>query len=141
MLKNMIVEVSMITAFASTLLDESISDNIREIRLNGLKSLYSYLRYYEESGYVDKLIRNIAEKKIDMIQKCTSKTEMNKIIKPHCPHYNGNTFISDEYSVLEEELICWSETSLQAPLNDAGFNRYMELFKLIFPKKVIDVCS
>lgn len=141
MLKNMIVEVSMITALAKILLDDSISDNIREIKLNGLKSLYSYLRHYEESGYDNRLIINIAEKKIEMIQECTSKTEMSKIIKPRCPHYNGNRFIPDKYNVVEEELIYWSETSLQAPLNEVGFKRYMELFKLVFPEKAIEICS
>ncbi len=47
--------------------------------------------------------------------------------------HNGSKFIPDEFSVPEEELICWSETSLRAPLNEAGFNRYMELFRQILP--------
>lgn len=139
MLNNPIIEINMITAFAKILMSEDISDKIRELRLSALKSLYSYLEYYEKAGYVDKLICNIAEKKITMIMQSTSKTEMNNIIKPHCPKYDGNKFISNEYSVLEEELIGWSETSLQAPLNEAGFNRYMELFKIVFPEKVKDV--
>ena len=35
----------------------------------------------------------------------------------------------------EEELICWSEASLRAPLNETGFQRYSELFRLVFPEE------
>lgn len=63
----------------------------------------------------------------------TSKTEMEKMLNPHCPTYNGNEFIPDKYNIPEEELICWSQTSLKAPLNDAGFKRFMEVFKLVLP--------
>ena len=64
----------------------------------------------------------------------SSKSEMEKVLKPHAPHYNGNEFFPDKYNVLEEELICWSETSLKSPLNDAGNKRYMQLFSEVFPE-------
>ena len=83
----------------------------------------------------------LAEKKCNMIMSCNSKTEMEKIIKPKCPHYDGNKFVTDDYNVLEEELIAWSETSLAGPLNDIGFKRYLEVFMLVFPeeyKKIIE---
>ena len=82
-----------------------------------------------------KLLYAIAEKKCRMIGSITSKSEMEQVIRPRCPHYDGNRFIPDAYSVPEEELICWSETSLKAPLNAAGFQRYMELFKQILPEE------
>lgn len=44
-------------------------------------------------------------------------------------------FIPDAYSVPEEELICWSETSLKGPLTAEGFQRYMELFKQVLPEE------
>ena len=76
----------------------------------------------------------IADKKGKMIMETSSKTEMEKVLKPHAPHYNGNEFFPDKYNVLEEELICWSETSLKSPLNDAGNKRYMQLFSEVFPE-------
>ena len=33
------------------------------------------------------------------------------------------------------ELICWSEASLRAPLNEYAFRRYMELFCRMFPEE------
>lgn len=133
------IEVDMAVAFAKILMSNDISDKIKELRLSALKELYDYLKYYEKSGYVDKLICKIAEKKIDMIMQIKTKAEKDRVIKPKCPTYDGNKFIPDKYSVPEEELICWSEASLEAPLSEAGFKRYMELFKEIFPDKEIEI--
>lgn len=133
MLKNTNIEVDMTMAFVKTLMSNDIPEKIRELRLSALKELYNYLKHYEELGYVDKLICKIAEKKIDMIMKIKTKEEKEKVIKPACPKLYGDKFLTDGYSVPEEELICWSEASLRAPLNEHGFNRYMELFKKIFP--------
>ena len=70
-----------------------------------------------------------------MIMSADSKTEVNKILRPKAPHYDGVRFVSDRYLLPEEELICWSEASLRAPLNEAGYRRYMELFQRAFPEE------
>ena len=57
------------------------------------------------------------------------------LVRPNCPHYDGAGFIPDAYSVPEEELICWSETSLKGPLTAESFQRYMELFKQVLPEE------
>lgn len=81
------------------------------------------------------MVFGILKRKGMMILCTTSKSELERIIKPRCPHFDGNKFVPDEYHVPQEELIAWSETSLKAPLNQAGHNRYLELFQMIFPKK------
>jgi len=134
-MNNKKVEIDMIMAFAEISMADDIPDKIKELRLQALKELYSYLRHYEELGIVDKLICRIAEKKIDMIMQIKNKEEKDAVIKPKCPYFDGNKFIPDKYNVPEEELICWSEASLNAPLNEKGFNRYMELLKKIFPNE------
>lgn len=65
----------------------------------------------------------------------SSYIDTDKILKPQFPYYNGNRFVPDKYSVPEEELICWSEASMIAPLNDVAFQRYMELFRDILPEQ------
>ena len=77
----------------------------------------NYLKYYQDHGYIESLINKIAEKKTKMIMEIKSKNEMDKILKPSCPYFNGSKFIPNKYNVIEEELICWSETSLKAPLD------------------------
>lgn len=111
------------------------ADRIKKIRLSAVGALQRYLRHYRDLGYMPKLLYAIAEKKCRMIKSITSKTEMEKLIRPNCPHYDGAKFLTDAYSVPEEELICWSETSLKGPLNAEGFQRYMELFKQILPEE------
>ena len=129
------------STFSQILLDEKLTDKVKEIRYRGLQELSHILNYYKGRGFDDKLLMPIAEKKCSMIMNCNSKTEMEKIVKPRCPHYDGSKFIPDNYNVLEEELISWSETSLRGPLNDIGFKRYLEVFMLVFPeeyKKIIE---
>ena len=128
------------STFSQILFDEKLTDKVKEIRYKGLQQLCNILNYYKSRGFDDKLLVPIAEKKCNMIMSCNSKTEMEKIIKPKCPHYDGNKFVTNDYNVLEEELIAWSETSLAGPLNEIGFKRYLEVFMLVFPdeyKKII----
>ena len=108
-------------------------DKIKELRISALQTLRNQLKNYKELGFIDRLLTAIAEKKCEFLMELTSKTEIEKMLKPHCPTFNGNEFIPDKYHIPEEELICWSQTSLQAPLNGAGFKRYMEVFKLVLP--------
>lgn len=109
------------------------ADKVKELRLSALQTLRNQLNYYKELGFIDRLLTAIAEKKCKFLMEITSKTEMEKMLKPRCPIYNGNEFIPDTYNIPEEGLICWSQTSLVAPLNDAGFKRYMEVFKSVLP--------
>lgn len=132
------MEEDYMTVIISCIAEIAVSDAadwVKQLRLGAIGSLQRCLRYYRQLGYMPKLLYAIAEKKGRMIGSITSKSEMEQVIRPRCPHYDGNRFIPDAYSVPEEELICWSETSLKAPLNAAGFQRYMELFKQIFPEE------
>lgn len=124
----------MIPYFAEIIM-ANVTDQVRTLRFTAMKEVQKYLRHYQELGYISKLLLAIAEKKCELICTVTSKAEMDKVIKPHCPHYDGTKFVPDKYSIPEEELICWSQTSLKAPLNDVGFKRYMELFKEVFPEE------
>lgn len=126
--------LTLIFAYAEVIAGD-MSDKVRVLRFDALKRLQAILAFYKDRGYMEELLNGIAEKKCQMIMSVTSKTEMEKVLKPHCPHYDGVKFIPDAYNVPEEELICWSETSFLAPLNEAGYKRYMEVFKSVFPEK------
>jgi len=122
-----------IVPYLAEIITKDIPEKVRFLRFQAIRELQSQLRHYDKLGYMSKLLCAIAEKKCRHIVKVTAKAEMEKVLKPSCPHYNGAVFVPDAYSVPEEELICWSETSLRAPLNEAGFKRYMELFREILP--------
>ena len=108
-------------------------ERLFKLRLGALGELNSRLRAYEKLGYIPELVNPIAEKKCAMILEATSKAEIDKILTPRCPHYDGSKFVPDKYNVPEEEMICWSQTSLQAPLNSVAHERFMTLFREKFP--------
>ena len=128
-------EVTMIMHFAELITKEDIPPRVQELQFTALRELQVQLQYFASRGYHKRLIRGIAEKKGALILKTTSKADMDKVMYPRPPHYNGAEFVPDEFSIPEEELICWSETSLRALLNSAGMKRYMTLFKEIFPQE------
>ena len=58
------------------------------------------------------------------------------IVKPSIPVYNYSEYVnSSEFHILEEELLFWSEASLEAPLDNDAFKRYMHVFETILPEK------
>lgn len=120
---------------ADVLLDEDSPTKVLELRMRALATLRSQLEYYRKLGYVERLIEGIAEKRAAMIMKATTKTEMDKVMRPRAPHYDGGKFVPDEYNIPEEEMIAWSMVSLQAPLSNIGMQRYMELFREFFPEE------
>lgn len=102
-------------------------ERVKKLRLGAVSELQRYLHYYRQLGYMPKLLYAIADKKCRMIGSATTKAELQKLVRPNCPHYDGAGFIPAAYSVPEEELICWSETSLKGPLTAEGFQRYMAI--------------
>ncbi len=130
---------SIIAAFMTQAILFDASDKVRELRMQALKQLQDRLAYYESLGYMDQLLCAIAHKKAKMIMNVTTKTEMSKVMSTRVPAFDGNKFLSDQYNIPEEEMILWAEMSLQAPLNRAGFERYKELFEMIFPDQALEV--
>lgn len=109
------------------------SEKICNLRLWAVKEMQQYLWHYKELGYMPKLLCAIARKKCEMLLTLTTKAEIERLVRPQCPQYDGNQFIPNKYSIPEEELILWRETSLRAPLNEVGYQRYRELFQHVLP--------
>lgn len=124
-----------IVPFMAEIIATDMPDKVRELRFNAIKQLQSRLAYYKKLGYIETLLCEIARKKAEMIMRTASKAEMEKVMSVHCPHYDGNKFVPNQYNVPEEEMISWAETSLKAPLNDIGYRRYAELFRQVFPEQ------
>ena len=126
-------EMVIFFAFAEIVMDETVSDDLKSVRIDALKKVQRSLNHYHHLGYIPELTRAIAEKKCRMIKEATSKSEMEKFLQPRCPRYDGEKFIEDPYIIPEEELICWSYASLRFPLNSIGAARFQEVFKRVFP--------
>ncbi len=118
-----------IIATALTAIAESNeAERVKLLQSAALAELEMTLNRYAERTYDPALLCTIASKKARWITEATTKNEIQAILNPPAPRYDRNKFYPDKYMPPEEEAICWSETSLRAPLNEAGFKRYMEVF-------------
>ena len=139
LINNEVDYTMVLIPYIAELIAADMPDNTRELRLGALRQLQNRLAYYKNLGYMEKLLCAIAKKRSAMILSTSSKTEMEKVMSVRPPYFDGNKFIPDKYNVPEEEMISWSQTSLQAPLNEAGFRRYKELFEQIFPEQAKEI--
>lgn len=114
---------------------QEIPRRVKEIRLSVIAETKKYLSQYARLGYMPELLCAIAEKKCARLKTISTQEQARRLSRPRCPAYTSNEFVQDDLIVPEEELICWSETSLRGPLNEAGFRRYTELFRQILPEK------
>lgn len=83
----------------------------------------------------EEIILGFVQKKTAMLQNARTKGALQEISKPPKPVYNGNVFTTGKYDTEEEELLVWSLTCLQAPLNNQAYERYKELFCRLLPEK------
>ena len=124
---------ALIPYYAELICAEGLTEKLFALRFNALQTLGACLKHYSRLGYAPKLLKRIADRKAALILAAANKTELDRILRPKAPHFDGVHFIPDRYMLPEEELICWSETSLRAPLNEAGYRRYLTLFRQVFP--------
>ena len=124
-------------ALAEIVLKEN--DTLEEERIKTLQLIFQRAWYYQERGMLEEIILAFVQKKTGMLQKAKTKGELQEISKPPKPVYNGNGFTPGKYDTEEEEMLVWSLTSLQAPLNDPAYKRYEELFCRLLPEKAKDV--
>ena len=87
-------DLLIIMRIAEVLMDEESPEKVRELRLKALGGLRGQLEHYKKLGYIDRLLNGIAEKRVAMIMKATTKTEMDRIMTPKAPHYNGAEFVT-----------------------------------------------
>ncbi len=110
------------------------AERVKLLQSAALGKLEITLNRYAERGYDPALLYMLASKKVRWMMEATTKNEIQAILNPPAPRYDGNKFYPDKYMPPEEEAICWSEISLRAPLNEAGFKRYIEVFQQVFHK-------
>lgn len=121
-----------VEAMAEIILDTKTSQKLRDLKLRAVHRVSDIVQKYREQFYDPALVDQIWHKKLAFIMGAKSKGELDEILNPRPPHYNGAGFTSSEYLCPEEELLAWSEASLRAPLTAEGFKRYTELFEQVY---------
>lgn len=117
-------------------LSEEPEEKMIPIKLEALKRLRSIIYQYMSRGFLKDLVLTICEKKIAFIHQARTKKDIEEILALPKVRFNGREVVpTGKYHVPEEELLVWSITSLEAPLNECGFKRYKKLFREVFPEQ------
>ena len=114
--------------------DETKTAEVKAAAYATLDSIYRRVYGYLGDSIVFFLVLIIMEEKSRMITQAHTKQELAEILKPSIPRWNYGSFMEGPYHVRAEEAILWSKASLEAPLNEDGYKRYMEAFIEFFPE-------
>lgn len=116
-------------------------DRINKLKLKALADLFTTPRVALDFGGINpSLTLTIYKKKIQQIREAESADDLKLTLMHPKVRYNGCEVVPDNKWVLpEEELILWSNTSLIAPLTKEGFERYMKIFKEVFPNEAASI--
>lgn len=130
---NVRIGIAAVDVLLDTAMDEKCTEKLAAAKLEAVKTAVAIYHGFLCKGIREDLLFRILERRLDMIRNASTQSQLNAICYPKAPHYNGGQFMpSSEFSIPEEEMLLWSMTSLKGPLISAGFERYMELFRLIF---------
>lgn len=114
-------------------------NRLAEKKAQALLKVAAQAEQYKKEGFLPWLADAVLERKAGWIQAADTGEELAEITEPSVPRYDGGKFTGERYHVEEEELLLWSRASLAAPLNSAGYTRYMELFRKFFPEAAKEV--
>ena len=128
--QNRVVTYAM--AIATLIMDETLSDKMRERKFSAVQRAIALADSYANDGIREDLVDTIMEKKTALILDAKTVADVEKAANPPKPHYTGAEWIESPFSVPEEEMVLLSKTSLRGPLTEPGYQRYRYLFEQIF---------
>jgi len=135
---KVIYEVS--KALAEIICDEESPDETKELRLGAMMKIVPMMNAFYEEFHNIELIEKACAKRIEYIMACRTKKDMDLIMSGPKVRYNGNKIQpAHPFVVPAEELMAWSRTSFVAPLDHAGFERYMKVFREVFPEMAEEI--
>ncbi|MDO4275046.1 MAG: hypothetical protein Q4D16_15360 [Eubacteriales bacterium] len=127
---------------AELLTDETLTEDIFCLRMQAIQRLRAITAQFEKEGFLEELVEQVFKKKAAFLMEATSKTQIEKIMKPSTPHYScGNFYPGSCYHVEEEELLIWSRTSMLGPMIPSAQKRFEELFEKYCCKEDTDLAA
>ena len=115
--------------------DERKEERLKKAIVEALSDIKRKASGEAERGILFELVLGMAQKKSCIVCEAESISQLKEMVKPCEPYWSGGGFKTGPYHVPEEELLIWSEISLEMVLNDAGYRRYAELFMELFPEE------
>lgn len=113
--------------------DERKTEELKKAIVQALLEVKRKASCEAENGILFYLVLGMAQKKSRIICEAESISQLKQMMKPCQPYWSNGKFKQGPYHVPEEELLIWSELSLEAVLSADGYKRYAELFMELFP--------
>lgn len=113
--------------------DSESSEHIRELRMDAVLRLPSYLSSYAKRGLNSDVIEVVCNKKLEFIRQATTSAELHQIMSPPRPRWHAGKVICDSpYHIDAEELLIWSIYSPSNVMPHEAAERALSLFQKVF---------
>lgn len=115
------------------LCDAIFTDKLRAERIDALQTLSGFLTRLKNENMRGALLAKIAHDKAELILNAQTKGEIQELLRPKPPHYNGGHFISNPFLTDGEELLAWLKASINVPLDSDAVLRVNSLILKLYP--------
>jgi len=105
---DVMLEYKYLKEITYAILDETLPDEIKELRAEGFEALHDIILAYQKIGLERGLIAVVWDKKAQFINEAAKRAEINEILKPSLPAYDcyaDEFHVKPKYHVDEEELL------------------------------------
>lgn len=125
-------DFSLVLAISELLVDPQQPSSLLDIKLHAFQKAKGLMCQYEKHGIREDLLDVIFDKKLKLILKAKTASEVKRASEPPKPDYSLGTWREDPFSVPEEELALWAIVSPNNMLIPPARERYMDLFTRVF---------
>lgn len=134
-------EMSSIRAIGDILCDETTRDKIRMAKIDAVRQLHAFVRFFLKNQFREDLIRAVWQKKLAYIMDAQTKDELQSIMRPSVPMYigTGKLVPASRYHIEEEELLIWATMTPNHNVIHEAQERYKELFRKFYPEQAEDM--
>lgn len=124
--------LSLVLAIGELLADPQQPKALLEAKLYAFQQVKGLTCQYEKHGIREDLLDVIFDKKLKLILKAKTASEVKRASEPPKPDYSLGTWREEPFSVPEEELALWAIVSPNNMLIPPARERYMDLFTRVF---------
>ncbi len=125
-------DFSLVLAISELLVDPQQPSSLLDIKLHAFQQVKGLMCQYEKHGIREDLLDVIFDKKLKLILKAKTASEVKHASEPPKPDYSHGTWREDPFSLPEEELALWAIVSPNNMLIPPAQERYMDLFTRVF---------
>lgn len=125
-------DISVTLAIGELFSDPQQPKALLEAKLYAFQQVKGLMCQYEKHGIREDLLDVIFDKKLKLILKAKTASEVKHTSEPPKPDYSHGTWREDPFSLPEEELALWAIVSPNNMLIPPAQERYMDLFTRVF---------